>query len=199
MNLQLPHWAQLSLGLAVVVITWFLKENTAGALTLPAVVVTVLTATLTVIGLLTDSALKKTPPSSGSDKGASGGPVSSHEEITKPTLVKRTSLLAGFTLFAFLALLPECTSTGQVSPVVVDITQDSLQLIGCAIPVFATGTETSPVNWVQIALNLATTCGADVTEIANLFGASSQVAQAAVANSAQIHAAATAYKAKLSR
>lgn len=53
--MKLPHWAQILLGLAVVVITWVMQQNSSGALVLPAVAVTVLTVVKTTIGLLSDS------------------------------------------------------------------------------------------------------------------------------------------------
>jgi hypothetical protein len=53
--MKLPHWAQLLLGLAVVIITWVMQQNSSGALVLPAVAVTVLTIVKTTIGLMSDS------------------------------------------------------------------------------------------------------------------------------------------------
>lgn len=53
--MKLPHWAQLVLGLAVVVITWIMAQNASGQLVLPAILVTVLTIVKTTIGMLTDS------------------------------------------------------------------------------------------------------------------------------------------------
>jgi hypothetical protein len=92
--------------------------------------------------------------------------------------------------------LEGCNANGQLSPVVVTVATETLQLLGCAIPLYATDTSATPVNWTALALALATTCGADVVEIANIFGSSSQVAQAATANAASVHLAAQAFKTK---
>lgn len=65
--MKLPHWAQLAIGLAVVVLTWVVQQSQSGGLALPAAVTTVLTMVLTVLGLLSPSA------SAAANKRAAGG------------------------------------------------------------------------------------------------------------------------------
>jgi ABC-type transport system involved in cytochrome bd biosynthesis fused ATPase/permease subunit len=55
MAMKLPHWAQVTLGLAVVVVTWVVQQQSAGNLTLPAAAVTVLTTLNTFMGLVSPS------------------------------------------------------------------------------------------------------------------------------------------------
>ena len=54
--MKLPHWAQLVLGLLVVVIAWVMNQTASGALVLPAAVLTLLTIVKTVIGIMSDAA-----------------------------------------------------------------------------------------------------------------------------------------------
>jgi len=63
-NLKLPHWAQLAIALAVIVVTWVMNEQASGALVLPAAVVSVLTVVKTVLGLFSGSASGKAPAAS---------------------------------------------------------------------------------------------------------------------------------------
>lgn len=53
--MKLPHWAQLLLGLVVVLITWVMQHVASGDLVLPAVAITILTVVKTAVGILSDS------------------------------------------------------------------------------------------------------------------------------------------------
>jgi hypothetical protein len=57
MNLKLPHWAQLTLALTIVIVTWTVQQTQAGNLVLPATVISVLTLVSTVLGILSSSAV----------------------------------------------------------------------------------------------------------------------------------------------
>jgi hypothetical protein len=53
--MKLPHWAQLALGLANIILVWIIAHAAPGDLSLPAGVVTILIAVDKVISLFTDS------------------------------------------------------------------------------------------------------------------------------------------------
>lgn len=55
-NLKLPHWAQMLIALAAVVVTWIMQQSAAGTLVLPAVAMTALVVLNTIIGILSPSA-----------------------------------------------------------------------------------------------------------------------------------------------
>lgn len=57
MDLKLPHWAQLALGLAALVVSWLIHQQSSGALDLPAGVMAALTMASTALGLVSGSAL----------------------------------------------------------------------------------------------------------------------------------------------
>jgi hypothetical protein len=51
--MKLPHWLQLVLALAVVILAWVMQQASSGALVLPAAVMSALTVLSTVLGLFT--------------------------------------------------------------------------------------------------------------------------------------------------
>ena len=51
MKLTLPHYVMLGLGLATVVLTWVMQQESSGALVLPATVVSALVVLKTIIGI----------------------------------------------------------------------------------------------------------------------------------------------------
>lgn len=55
-NLKLPHWAQILLGLATVVLAWVMQQESSGALVLPAAAVTAITLVKTLVGVFSSSA-----------------------------------------------------------------------------------------------------------------------------------------------
>jgi hypothetical protein len=91
--------------------------------------------------------------------------------------------------------LEGCTN-GQLNPQAVTVGTNVIALLGCGLVVYARDTTTSPINWGTVALDLAASCGMDVEDIINDFGASSPVAVAAAGNTANVHASAAAFKAK---
>ena len=56
MKLTLPHYVMLGLGLATVVLTWVMQQESSGALVLPATVVSALVVLKTIIGIFSTSA-----------------------------------------------------------------------------------------------------------------------------------------------
>jgi len=76
-------------------------------------------------------------------------------------------------------------------PNVSGIVTNGLDALSCGYGVYTKDTATTPpASWEQIALDLATTCGMDVADIVNAFGASHPVALAATAKQADVHTAA---------
>jgi hypothetical protein len=55
MNITLPHYVQMALGLASVILVWVMQQQSSGALVLPAAVVSGLVILKTIIGLLSPS------------------------------------------------------------------------------------------------------------------------------------------------
>ena len=57
MSLKLPHYFQIGLGLAGVILTWVVQQTTSGDLVLPASVMSVILVLKTLIGVLSTSAV----------------------------------------------------------------------------------------------------------------------------------------------
>lgn len=55
-KLKLPHYLQIGIGLAVLIITWVVQQQSAGQLALPAATITALVLAKTVLGVLSPSA-----------------------------------------------------------------------------------------------------------------------------------------------
>lgn len=91
--------------------------------------------------------------------------------------------------------LEGCTN-GTLNPQVVSIGTNALALLGCGLVVYSRDTGTTPINWGTVALDLAGSCGMDLEDIINDFGSTSPVAVAASSNAANVHTAATAFKAR---
>jgi hypothetical protein len=60
MSFKLPHWAQVALGLVVIVIGWTMQQASSGQLVLPAAVLSGLALLNTIIGILSPSASNST-------------------------------------------------------------------------------------------------------------------------------------------
>lgn len=150
-GMKLPHWAQLALALAVVVITWVMNANASGQLVLPALLVTILTIAKTAIGMLTDSV----PTAMAAARRAAG-----------------RTLSVGLVLIGLGALTEEETgcSAAQKSAAVVDGGALAACILGSVSSDIAAG-KCSGANWPICVQDAAVKCGSDVATVATIWAA----------------------------
>jgi len=122
--------------------------------------------------------------------------VTVHQHLTanRDDVAKAASKVLGVFLLLFLSVGNSACTNGQLNPTVVSVTVGGLKLLACGMNVYVGDTQTAPINWVQMAIDMGNDCGMDVADIISVFGADSNVAQAATANAAVVHAAAQNYK-----
>lgn len=148
--MKLPHYAQLLLGLLVVVITWVMQQASSGALVLPAIAITVLTIVKTAIGMLTDS-----PSTMAKLKAAS---------LVTKTLVCWLGIAAGC---FFLGTILACQACSPPTPAVIAPTVDTVL---CILTTYATD-EAGGMQPIAIIADVGAKCNADAQTIASVWGA----------------------------
>ena len=77
MNITLPHWAQMALGVTTVILVWVMQQESSGQLVLPAAAVSAIVLVKTIIGLLTPSISLAANLKSVVDAGTAAGTVHS--------------------------------------------------------------------------------------------------------------------------
>jgi len=147
--MKLPHWAQLVLALAVVVITWVMQQAAAGQLVLPAIAITVLTIVKTAIGMLTDSV-----------------PTGMAQKRAARLAAGSLSALVLLVLFAFAAV--GCSGCGaSLNPAVVG---PSVDLGVCVIESVATDVAAGK-PWSVCVTDAVANCGADAVSVSKIWDA----------------------------
>jgi hypothetical protein len=166
MKLTIPHWVIVIVTLVGTVAPQVGQAFPALA---PAMAIVVQLATLVVgaLGMITGSALK---------------PGTAASAAVKPLT------MLGVLVLAVAGFGANCQPP---SPQVVNDVNGGLTLGACMWGVYAHDeAQAPPAPWSQVAVDMGATCGADVVQIVTLFGSSSPLGQAAVANAGAVHAAA---------
>jgi hypothetical protein len=143
--MKLPHWAQLTLGLAVIIITWVMQKQASGDLTLPAIVMTVLVTIKTAIGLLTDG-------------------------IPTALAAKRARLAAmrAGGLAIFLLAFVGCSGCSGSQPS--QAVNAGVDLAVCVI-VTVSADIAANVSWNQCVADAVSKCGADAGQVVSIYTA----------------------------
>jgi hypothetical protein len=95
------------------------------------------------------------------------------------------------------SFLTACNANGTLTPngqTVVNVSAVGLETLACITKTLATDMTAAPVNFVQIAFDLAANCGMDVEAIIAEFGATNPISVAAQADAPAIKARVDAYK-----
>lgn len=165
--MKLPHWTQLVLAFAVVAITWVMNQASAGQLVLPAVVVTILTAVKTLIGLFTDAV--------GSGTSSGGGAVSrvgsSGSNGPTPPMAARLGRGVYRLVFPALAVLA-CAGcvNGQPTPQTVQDVTIGLNAAMCVLTTYATDMQAGKSEGDAIA-DAAIKCGVSLVQATGVLDA----------------------------
>jgi hypothetical protein len=150
-GMKLPHWAQLALGLAHVIIVWLIAQNASGNLTLAATVVTLLVVVDKTIALLTDS-------------------------VPSALAAKRARLAAVKISGVFLLLVGASGCTPSTGGQVVTTIPPAVALVECVYQ-HVDGCIQAHTPWPACTLQTAEACGTDVPTIVSIW-ASKRAAEA---------------------
>lgn len=171
-NFQLPHWAQLALGLAVVVITWVVQQTQTGALVLPAAAISGLTLALTILGILTPSA------STAANKRAVSEEIANKTILPPPTMrgFARIRILFVLTVVAGIGLSALLASnlTGCVGGVPTPTTVTGITAgVNFAVCVLGQSSqcEAAQTPWPQCLVGIVQACGGDAANVAKVVDA----------------------------
>lgn len=89
-----------------------------------------------------------------------------------------------------------CTSTGSLTPTAGTVVSEGAPVLDCALQAIAKDTTVSPINYVQVALDLAG-CGMNLLDMTNEFGQNSAIVVAANQNASEINDRAAKAKSRL--